>query len=105
MHDLAFSLDTTMDRHHSGGEDDAALFFVEAGPDYQIGDAGFVLDGNEQDAFGRARLLPHQHQPGGLQPTAVTCLHRLGTSDKALTSQFRAEEADGMAAQGRPTWL
>ncbi len=33
------------------------LFFIKVRPDDKIGDAGFVFDGDEHHAFGRAGLF------------------------------------------------
>ena len=48
---------------------------VEAVPDVhfddQVGDAGFVLDGDEGDPFGCAGALAHQDQPGDAHEAAV----------------------------------
>jgi hypothetical protein len=69
--DVALPLDAALHRDHAGGENDPALAFVERGPDHQVGDAGFVLDGNEHDTLCGSRLLTYQDQAGRRQPLAV----------------------------------
>ena len=44
--------------------DDAAMGLEDLGPDHEVGDAVFVLDGDEHHARGGARPLAHQDQPG-----------------------------------------
>jgi hypothetical protein len=52
MDHFALALDAALHGDHAGREDDARLAFVERLPDHQVGDPGFVLDGDEHDAFG-----------------------------------------------------
>ena len=44
--------------------DDAAMGLENPGPDHEVGDAVFVLDGDEHHARGGARPLAYQHKPG-----------------------------------------
>src|ERR1700730_14718020 len=102
VNDLALALDAAVDRHHPGRNDHPALLLEHLRPDHEIGDAGLVLDGDEHDAFRRARHLPHEHEAGGLEPAAVAGLHRLGARDDALAAQVSAQETDRMVSQGQP---
>src|SRR5690606_28644140 len=52
-------------------EERGALALEEPGPDHEIGDAGLVLEGQEDHAIGGARTLTHQHQPGHREALAV----------------------------------
>jgi hypothetical protein len=45
VYDIALPLDAALHGDHARGQDDAALAFIERGPDHQVGDAGLVLDG------------------------------------------------------------
>lgn len=90
--DLALALDAAMDREHAGAEDHPSLLLEHVRPDDDIGAAGLVLDGDEQDALGGARHLPHQHETGGPEPASIPGPHRLGTGDDALVAQVPAEE-------------
>src|ERR1017187_4768081 len=101
MDDLALALDAAVDRQHPGRKDYAALPFIEFWPDHEIGDAGLVLDGDEDDAFRRARHLPHEHETGGPEPASIAGLHGLGAGDDALAVQVSPQETDWMAAQGQ----
>ena len=49
MGDGAFALELTVDAQQPPGDDGAAEAFVDLGPDDDIGDAGFVLEGQEDD--------------------------------------------------------
>lgn len=46
MHHLAFPLDPALHADHAGGQDDATLPLEHLRPDHEIGDAGFILDGD-----------------------------------------------------------
>jgi hypothetical protein len=81
MDNLAFALDAALHADHAGRQDNEALAFVERRSDHQVGDAGFVLDGDKHDALGGSRLLSHKHQAGGGQPFAVAGSHRIGKRD------------------------
>src|SRR5580704_1925552 len=45
-----------------------AIFLEQVGRDNQVGDPGFVLERDEQEALGRARALAHDHDAGRLHP-------------------------------------
>ena len=66
MDDVAFALDAADDASMPAGKDRPPVLFVELRPDHEIGDAGLVLQGDEDDALGRAGLLADQHQAGDL---------------------------------------
>ena len=102
MDDLALALDAAVGRQHAGRKDHPALPFIEFWPDHEIGDAGLVLDGDEDDAFRRAWHLPHEHEACGLEPAPVARLHGVSASDDALAVQVAAQEGDGVAAQSEP---
>jgi hypothetical protein len=80
-------------------KDHPALPFEEFLPDHEIGDAGLVLDGDEDDAFGRAQHLPQE--ACCLKPPSVARLHRLGAGDYVLVAKVSAQEGDRMAAQAQ----
>lgn len=88
---LTFPLHAAVDGHHACAEDHAALPFVQRCPDHQVRDAGLVLDGDEHDALGGARLLAYQHQTGDREPSAIPGSHGL---DQAMASLFEFK-ADG----------
>lgn len=68
MDDVALPLDAAVDRHHARFENDTTPLLEQRGPDHDVGRAGLVLDGDEHDALGRARLLAHKHETGGVDP-------------------------------------
>src|SRR5947209_17956871 len=105
MHDVAFPLDATVNRHHAGREDNAALLLVETWPDHQVGDAGFVLDGDEQHAFGGSRHLPHQHQPdGSSQRPSRACIASAQVTMRLPLNSAR-RKLTGWLRKVIPTWL
>ena len=64
-HDMIFfahALDATADTKQPRSHDDAAVRFEDLRPDHEIGDAVFVLDGNEYHTRSGSRPLSHQHQ-------------------------------------------
>ena len=46
----------------AGAEDDGAELLVDLGPDHDIGDAGFILQGHEDHAAGAARALADEDE-------------------------------------------
>ena len=57
MHDFPFALQYAEDAEQAGGEEFAALAFGKVGVDDDVGEAGFVFDGEEDDAAGGAGAL------------------------------------------------
>src|SRR5271170_233779 len=102
MHNVAFALNASIDPDHAGREDDPPLRLKDPWPDDEIGNAALVLDGDEHDAFGGPRHLPHQYKSSGLQPSAVARLHRLAAGDDASPAQVFAQEGNGVRPQGQP---
>src|SRR5512146_2960865 len=100
MDDLALALDAAFDRNHPRREDDAAIALVDFRPDHEIGDAGLVLDGDEDDAAGCAGPLAYENEPRCAGPTPIARADRRGAGDDLLDGEIRAQEGDGMAAQG-----
>ena len=73
-HDIvsfALALDLAAHAEQARAHDDAAVCLEDLGPDHEVGDAEFVLDGDEHHARGGARPLPHQHQAGQGEDVAV----------------------------------
>ena len=99
MDHLALALDAPAHRQHARGHDDAAVLLEDLRPDHEVGDAGLVLQRDEQHALGRAGPLADQHDAGGLQPAAVAGAHGLGTGDDPPAPQVLAQEGDRMLPQ------
>src|SRR5271170_6796818 len=98
VHDVAFTLNTTADSKHGGGEDCAAMLFEDLGPDDEVGDAGLILQSDKDHALGRARFLPDENEPRRLKPASVACLHGLGAGDDALCPEVGAEKSHRVSA-------
>src|SRR5207302_1781117 len=93
----------------SGAERGAAEAFEDGGPDDQIGDAGLVLDGDEDDAVGAAWTLPDQHDPRDREPPVNRQMGELSSGNQALASgthrlrqDARARRAPGRSAAPEP---
>jgi hypothetical protein len=99
MHNIAFTLDASVDANHSGGQNDAPISLEHLYPHHQIGDAGFVLDRDEHDAFGGAGPLSDEDQAGYLRPCSVARLHRFSAAHDASAMKIRAKEGDRMTAE------
>ena len=99
MDHIALPLDASPAGDHAGREDQASLLFEEGRPDDEICDVGFVLDGDEHDAFGRTRLLPHEHQPRNRHPLAVADPLKSLASHYPPGVEILPEEGDRMPAQ------
>ena len=84
----------------SGAERGAAEAFEDGRPDDQIGDAGLVLDGDEDDAVGAARTLPDQHDPGDREPPVDRQMGELGGGDQALAGKLGTQKGERVALQG-----
>jgi len=59
-----FALHAAAHAQKARAHDDAAVRLEDPGPDHEVGNAVFVLDGDEHHARGGARALANQHQPG-----------------------------------------
>ena len=85
MHHQTFALHPAFDREHVGREDRSALPLIQVGPHDQIGDAGFVLDGDEGDTLGGAGTLAHQDQARHLDAAAVRMRVRLSACQNPVS--------------------
>src|SRR5215831_1829073 len=102
MDDVAYALDAAVHGHHAGRENDPPLLREDGRPDNEIGDAALILKGDENHALGGTGHLAHQHDSGGLHPSAIVPLHRFSAGDDALSAQVFAQEGDGVMAQRQP---
>src|SRR4051794_28786015 len=98
MDHLAGPLQAAADGEEAGAHDSAAMGLEAVAPDDDIGDAGFILEGQEDDALGGAGALPDQHEAGDGHlrvgtKTRIAVL-RIGYDPEA--PQSVAQEAHGM---------
>ena len=96
------ALDAAGDVDEPCAHHDLAKAFERLGPDDEIGDAGFVLDGHEDDALGGARPLAHQHDAGDRDAAAVLDSLQLGAGAHPLGAQAFPQEAHRMGFEGQP---
>ena len=99
MNDIALALHAATAGEHAGGENNAALPVEQARPDDEVGDAGFVLEGDEDDARRRAGTLAYQHQAGNGETLAIACRQEIATGDDPLLRQIATKESHRMLAQ------
>jgi hypothetical protein len=85
---LALPLDASAHSDHAGAHHDAAKLLEYLRPDYQVGDPGLVLQGDEHHAFGATGPLPHKHKACRLKPTPVARVHGLGASDNTARGEI-----------------
>ena len=100
--DFAFPLHLAPASDHARREDEAALPFEQGRPDDQVRDLGLVFKRDEQHAVGRARPLPHEHEPGDRHAAAVPDLPRLDGRHEAARCKVSPQKRDGMRAQRQP---
>ncbi len=81
------------------GADDEGALGGEQGSGYDgVGEAGFVLDGDEDETLGGGWLLADYHQAGDHSVSAAGCLLQLGRREHATRLQALAHERHGMRA-------
>ena len=90
---LAFALHAPFQPDHRRRHHCAMLRLETIRPQDPVGDAGFILDGDEQHAFGAARLLPDKDDARHLDVAAITDGAQVGTRAHALSGQLVAHEA------------
>ena len=75
------------------------MLLEQVGPDHEVGDVGLVLQRDEHDALGRARLLADQHQAGKIDPATVLHRAKIRAQHYLAQAQLVAEERQRMRAQ------
>ena len=91
------ALDAAPDPDEPGAHHHPAVLLQHLRPDDDIGDAGLVLDGHEDDALGGARALAHQHHAARRHEPAVAHGTDLLAGRRAALAAERAQELHGMA--------
>jgi len=82
MYDFACALYLAVDTEQAGAEQFLALSLDQAGMDDDIGQAGFIFQGDKDDAGGGTRALPANHDAGGAGELAVgSGSHRGGRNE------------------------
>ncbi len=90
VHDLSFALQYAEDAEEAGGEEFAALAFGEVGVDDDVGEAGFVLERQEDDAAGGAGALAAGDDAGTAGRAVVFQGAQRGGGEVALGVEVRA---------------
>ena len=98
MHDLAFALHLSEDAEQACAQQLAALPFDQPGVHDDVGQAGFVFQGDKNDATGGARSLPAGDHSGGTQELAVGCGAQLAGGNKALRAEAGAQQRQRVAS-------
>ncbi len=100
MDHLPLALQPAGNAHHPGGQDLAAEGLELRRPDDDVGGAGLVLQGDEDDALGGARPLAHQHQAGDRDAPPVLRLQEL--LRRQVAAHLRAQQRHRMRPQREP---
>jgi hypothetical protein len=100
MDDRAFALYLSEDAEQAGTEQFAALLLDQPGVHDDIGQPGFVFEGDENNAAGGARPLPAGDDSGGAHELAVGCVLQLAGGNEALRAEAGAQQAQRMATEG-----
>lgn len=98
--DFALAADLAVDAEQAGADDFAALAFHELGADDDVGEAGFVLEGDEHRAFGGAGALAAGDDAGGADELAVGAVGDLPGGDEAHGGEAFAQQGEWVAAEG-----
>jgi hypothetical protein len=62
-----------------------AVLFESSGPNDDVGDAGLIFKGREDNAGRRARPLTYKDETRNLDALAVAALLEIGTAENAAT--------------------
>ena len=102
--DAGFVLQLAADGDKTGADDNGAQALERLGPDNDIGDADLVFEGHEDDAFGGARTLAHQHEAGDGDARAAFHLIKRVAAFGAAGVEALAHKGDRMGLQrkGKP---
>src|SRR5205085_5664270 len=80
-------------------EHDPPLRLEPVGPEDGVGDPRLVLDGEEEDALGRARALADQDHAGDLDRFAVLDGLQVAAADDPAPVELGAEEGEWVGAE------
>jgi len=100
VYDLPLATDLPEDSQQSGAEQFSALTVEQLWPHDDVGKATFVLEGDEQGAFGGARALSAGHDAGGSSKLPVRAVEYLAGAQKAQFTQAFAQQGQRMTTQG-----
>ena len=85
--------------HQPSTHDDLALLVEHVGPDDEVGDCGFILDGDEYHAFGAAGPLPDQHQADDGNALTIPDISKLIRSSETLACIMLTKEVHRVRLQ------
>ena len=91
--DDALALDAAVDAEQAGAQARLAEALEDVGPDDQVGDAGFVLDGDEDDALGGTGALAGDHQPRHLHLPAGREVLEAAAGHETAAAELVAQHA------------
>lgn len=97
--DLALFLHPPLQADHGRRHHGAALRLEAVGPQDPVGDAGLVLDRDEQDALGRSGLLADQDDAGDLDVSPVSNAGEIRAAGDAAARQLVSHERQRMRAK------
>jgi hypothetical protein len=91
MDDLTFALDLSENAEQAGSEQLVALLLDQPRVHDDIGQPGFVFQGDKNDSAGRARPLPAGDDSGGASELAVRCVLQLAGGNEALRAELATQ--------------
>lgn len=101
--DLALAFDGAVGEEEGAEACDAPVFLEGVAPDDEVGDAGFVFQGDEDDSGGGAGALAAEDDAGDADAAlggAAFFVAEVGGGEDAEGGEVFAEEGDGMCFEG-----
>ena len=89
--DIALAFDVSVGLEEAGVAGGGAVFVVDVGADDEVGDAGFVFEGDEDDAGGGAGTLADEDEAGDFGPLAVAEVGEVGRGGDVEGLELGAE--------------
>src|ERR1700744_5020956 len=99
--DVVLILQGAFDQQEAAAGDEQAVAVVQVGSNDDIGDAGFVFHGDEDEAFSGARALAGDDASGGADVFAIAAGFQLLGREDVAAAQFGATVVHGMFANGK----
>ncbi len=93
-------LEAAVDEEDGGGAEELGVFFEALGAHDDVDHAGFVFEGDEEEALGRAGALAADDYAAHADAAAVLLVSEMVGADDATAVHFTAEVLHGVAEGG-----
>src|SRR5262245_27165071 len=100
--DVLSVLDAPFDDQRGMAENHRAPAFEDVGADDGVGEAGLVLESDEDEALGGSGALAHDYHAADADSLAVALAGEVGGGGDTLPFQLRPEERHRMRTGGHP---